>query len=182
MLLLLLVLRITGEAWSDGRCWSHRMQGKGLESRGQIRIRPAPCGWSIPEQTAGDSVRADLSSGRSASYMQAKYGETCERGRIMIRRTYIRKVEDRLERLENKIDHFRNQMTTPVGDIRDRIEQKTRDLRAKTEIVRKRIRAVEAAEASSWGRLKSAVDEGLKELGQVVDEAVERFRKTGSGD
>jgi len=100
----------------------------------------------------------------------------------MIRRTYIRKVEDRLERLENKIDHFRNQMTTPVGDIRDRIEQNTRDLRAKTEIVRKRIRAVEAAEASSWGRLKSAVDEGLKELGQVVDEAVERFRKTGSGD
>jgi hypothetical protein len=26
------------------------------------------------------------------------------------------------------------------------------------------------------------VEEGLKELGQAVDEAVERFRKTGSGD
>jgi hypothetical protein len=39
-----------------------------------------------------------------------------------------------------------------------------------------------AAEASTWGRLKSPVDEGLKELGKVVDEAVERFRKTGTGD
>jgi hypothetical protein len=26
------------------------------------------------------------------------------------------------------------------------------------------------------------VEEGLKELGQAVDDAVERFRKTGSGD
>ena len=100
----------------------------------------------------------------------------------MVRRAYIRKVEDRLERLENKIDHFRKQMTTPVGDIRDRIEQEIRDLGAKAQVVRKKIRAVEAAEASTWGRLKSSVDEGLKELERIVDDAVERFRKTGTGD
>jgi len=44
------------------------------------------------------------------------------------------------------------------------------------------VMAVAAAEASTWGRLKSPVDEGLKELGKVVDEAAERFRKTGTGD
>ena len=100
----------------------------------------------------------------------------------MVRRAYIRKVEDRLEGLEYKVDHFRKQMTTPAGDIRDRIEQEIRELRAKAEVVRKKIRAVEAAEASTWGRLKGAVDEGLEELGKVVDEAVEHFRKTGTGD
>ena len=100
----------------------------------------------------------------------------------MVRRAYIRKVEDQLERLVYKIDRFSKQMTPPVGDIRYRIEQEIRDLRAKAEGVRKKIRAVEAAEASAWGRLKSSVDEGLKELGKVVDEAVERFRKTGTGD
>jgi hypothetical protein len=100
----------------------------------------------------------------------------------MIRRTYVRKVEGRLGRLEDDIDHLRKRMETPVGDIVDRIDQETRDLRVKAEAVRKEIRAVEAAGASNWGRLKNAVDEGLKELGRAVDEAVERFRKTGSGD
>jgi len=100
----------------------------------------------------------------------------------MVRRAYIRKVEDRLERLENKFDYFRKQMATPVGDIREKIEQEIRDLRAKAGVVRKKIRIVEAAEASTWGRLKSTVDEGLKDLEKVVDEAIERFRKTGTGD
>ena len=100
----------------------------------------------------------------------------------MIRRAYIRKVDYRLERLENKIDYFRKQMAAPVGDIREKIEREIRDLRAKAEVVRTKIRDVETAEASTWGRLKSVVDEGLKELEKVVDEAIERFRKTGTGD
>jgi archaellum component FlaC len=54
----------------------------------------------------------------------------------MVRRAYLRKVEDRLERLENKIDYFRKQVATPVGDIREKIEQEIRDLRAKAEVVR----------------------------------------------
>ena len=100
----------------------------------------------------------------------------------MIRRAYVRKVEDRLERLEYDIDHLRKRMATPVGDIRDGSDREIRVLRAKSEVVRERIRTVEAAGASNWGRLKDSVEEGLKELGQVVGEAVERFRKTGSGE
>lgn len=100
----------------------------------------------------------------------------------MIRRAYIRKVEGRLERLEDDIDHLRKRMATPVGDIRDQIDRETRDLRSKAEVVRERIRVVEAAEGSNWGRLKNAVEEGLKELGQAVDIAIGRFRKTGAGD
>jgi hypothetical protein len=100
----------------------------------------------------------------------------------MIRRTYIRKVEDRLGRLEDDIEQLRKRMAMPVGDIGDRIDRETRGLRSKAEAVRSRIRAVEAAGASNWGHLKNAVDEGLKELGQAVDKVVGRFRRTGSGD
>jgi hypothetical protein len=100
----------------------------------------------------------------------------------MIRRTYVRKVEDRLERLEDDIDHLRKRMATPVSGFRVRIDQEIRDLRVKAEAVKKSIRAVEAAGASNWGHLKNAVEDGLKELGQAVDDAVERFRKAGSGD
>jgi hypothetical protein len=100
----------------------------------------------------------------------------------MIRKTYIRKMEGRLKRLEDDIDQLRNRMGTPEGDIRDRIDRETRDLRSKAEVVREGMRAVEAAGASSWGRLKNAVDEGLKELGQAIDKATDRFRETGSGD
>lgn len=100
----------------------------------------------------------------------------------MIRRAYIRKVEGRLERLEGDIDRLLKRMTTPVGDLRGRIDREIRDLQSKAETVRERIRAIDAAGASNWGRLKHAVEEGLQELGQAVDEAVARFRKTGSGD
>jgi len=100
----------------------------------------------------------------------------------MIRRAYVRKVEDRLERLEYDIDHLRKQMATPVGDIRDGSDREIRVLRTKSEAVRERIRTVEAAGASNWGHLKYSVEEELKELGQAVEEAAERFRKTGAGD
>lgn len=100
----------------------------------------------------------------------------------MIRRAYVRKVEDRLERLEYDIDHLRKRMATPLGDIRDGSDREIRVLRAKSEAVRERIRTVEAAGASNWGYLKYSVEEGLKVLGQAVDEAAERFRKTVSGD
>jgi hypothetical protein len=100
----------------------------------------------------------------------------------MIRKTYIRKVEDRLGRLEDDIGHLRKRIAPPMDDIGDRIDLEIRDLRSKADAVRKGIRAVETAGASNWGHLKKAVDEGLKELGQAIDKAVGRFRKTGSGD
>ena len=99
----------------------------------------------------------------------------------MIRRTYIRKVEARLERLVGDIEHLRKRIATPAGEIRDRIDLEIRDLGSKAEAVRDRVRAVEAAGESSWGLLKSAVDEGLKQLGQGIDEALEKVRKTGFG-
>ena len=100
----------------------------------------------------------------------------------MIRKTYIRKVEARLALLEEDIERLRNRMAAPVGEIRDRAEREILDLRMKTEAVRKRIRAVEAAGATNWGRLKNAVEEGLKDLGQAIDQTLEKLRKTGSGD
>lgn len=100
----------------------------------------------------------------------------------MIRRTYIRKVEGKLERLVDDIEQFRKRIAAPAGEIRERIDLEIRDLGSKAEAVRNRVRAVEAAGASNWGHLKNAVDEGLKQLGQSIDEAVEKLRKTGSGD
>lgn len=100
----------------------------------------------------------------------------------MIRRTYIRKVEDRLARLEEDIARLRDRMAAPLGEIKDRIDREFPDLRSKAEAVRKEIRAVEAAGATNWGRLKNGVDEGLKNLGQAIDQTVEKLRKTGAGD
>jgi Mg2+ and Co2+ transporter CorA len=99
----------------------------------------------------------------------------------MIRKTYIRKVEDRLARLEDDIDRLRDRMATPVGEIKDVIGREFRDLRPKAEAVRKKVRAVEAAGATNWGLLKNAVDEGLKDLGKAIDQIIENLRKTGSG-
>lgn len=99
----------------------------------------------------------------------------------MIRRTYVRKVEGQLARLEEDIDRIRDRMAAPVGEIKDRLDREITDLRSKAESVRGRVRAVEAAGATNWGRLKGAVEEGLKDLGKAIDQAVDTLRKTGSG-
>ncbi len=99
----------------------------------------------------------------------------------MIRRTYIRKVEGQLARLEEDIERLRDRMAAPVGEIKDRLDRELSDLRSRAEVVRKRVRAVEAAEAMNWGRLKDTVEEGLKDLGQAIDQALDTLRKTGSG-
>src|SRR5512142_1026325 len=99
----------------------------------------------------------------------------------MIRRTYIRKVEDRRARFEEEIDRRRDRRATQVGEIKGRIDREFPDLRAKAETVRKRVRDVEAAGATNWGHLKKAVDEGLKDLGQAIDQTLDKLRKTGSG-
>ena len=100
----------------------------------------------------------------------------------MIRRAYLNKVKQRLEDLEDDIGRLQKRLEGPMGVLGDRMDREGRNLRAKAESVREKIRAVEAAGASSWGRLKSAVDDGLKDLGRAIDEAVERIRKAGSGD
>ena len=40
---------------------------------------------------------------------------------------------------------------------------------------------MESSGATQWGRLKKAVDEGMKDLGQALDQALEKVRKTGAG-
>jgi len=104
-----------------------------------------------------------------------------KRRRDMIRKTYIRKVEDHLARLEADIDRLRDRMAAPAGGIKERIDRECTDLRSKAQAVRKSVRAVEAAGATNWGRLKNAVEAGLKELGQAIDQAIEKVRNTGSG-
>ncbi len=104
-----------------------------------------------------------------------------ERGKAMIRKTYIRKVEARLAQLEEDIDRLRNRMAAPVGEIKERIDREFADLRSKADDVRKRIRAVEASGETKWGRLKKTVDDGMKDLGHAFDQALEKVRKTGTG-
>jgi outer membrane murein-binding lipoprotein Lpp len=104
-----------------------------------------------------------------------------EGGRDMIRKTYVRKVEARLARLEEDIDRLRDRVAAPVGEIKERIDGEFPDLRSKAKAIRKQVRAVEEAGATNWGRLKNAVDEGLKDLGQAIDRTVEKLRKAGSG-
>ena len=72
-------------------------------------------------------------------------------------------------------------MAAPVGEIKDRLDREITDLRSKAESVRERVRSVESAGATNWGRMKYAVEEGLKDLGKAIDQAVDTLRKTGSG-
>jgi hypothetical protein len=93
-----------------------------------------------------------------------------------------RKGETRLARLEDGIDRLRNRIATPMGEIKERIDRDFPDLRSRAEAARTGVRAAEAAGASNRGRLKNAVDEGLKDLGHAIDQTLEKIRRTGSGN
>jgi len=99
----------------------------------------------------------------------------------MIRKTYIRKVEAQLAALEEDIGRLRDRLGVPVGEIKERFDREFADLRSKADDVRKRIRSVEESGATQWGRLKKAVDEGMKDLGHAIDRALDKVRKTGAG-
>lgn len=98
----------------------------------------------------------------------------------MIRNAYIRKAEERIERLVEEIDSLRKRAETATAEARTILGREADGIRAKAETVRKRIRDVRVAEATDWGRLKKGVEDSLGDLKQAVDGAVQRFRKTGS--
>jgi hypothetical protein len=100
----------------------------------------------------------------------------------MIRKAYVRRAHDRLERLEYDIEHLRKAAATPVSEIAERSDRERRDLLAQAEAVRTRIRAVETAGPSSWGPLKDAVDTGLRDLENAIRNAAERARRADSAD
>lgn len=137
---------------------------------------------------AGDGIKclrgalpfpeADTPLGRDGTAAEEDPGE---RGGVMIRKTYIRKVEARLVELEEDIGRLRDRVAAPVGEIMERVEREIVDLSSKAAAVRKRVHAVEEAGASNWGHLKKAVDDGIKDLGRAIDETLEKVRKTGSG-
>ena len=98
----------------------------------------------------------------------------------MIRNAYIRKIENRLERLTGEIDSAKSTTGDIAAEARSVFSQQVDGIRGKTETVRKRIREVRAAEASDWGRLKEGVEEALDDLKRSVDSTVQWLRKTGS--
>jgi hypothetical protein len=100
----------------------------------------------------------------------------------MIRSQYLRKMKDRLARLEYDIERLRARRGTPPEDVKAWIDRETDELMACADGVRKSMDAVAAAGESVWGRLKAPVDDGMRELGRRIDEAAERLRKTGSGE
>jgi len=100
----------------------------------------------------------------------------------MIRKAYLRKAQDRLERLEYDLEHLRKATATPVGEISARLDRERRGLMKGAEAVRDRIRAVESAGPSRWGPLKAAVEAGLRDLDQAVRDAAERVRRARSAD
>ena len=100
----------------------------------------------------------------------------------MIRNAYVRKIEERLDRLTREIDSVRSRAGEVTADARVRFNRQVDEIRVQAETVRKRVREVRDARTSDWGRLKKGVDEALDELKRSIDSAIQRLRKTGSDD
>ncbi len=98
----------------------------------------------------------------------------------MVRNAYLKKVEERLSRLDEEIDVLRKRAESTSAEARAMFVRQVASLQSQAESARERIRSVREAGAASWGVLKKGVDESIRDLRKGIDEAVQRFRKTGS--
>ncbi|RJP25829.1 MAG: hypothetical protein C4529_00055 [Deltaproteobacteria bacterium] len=99
----------------------------------------------------------------------------------MIRNAYLKKVESRLEHLREDIESLKRKADGATADVREIISRQSALLQAKADTARDRIKVVQAAGETSWGRLKKGADDALDDLKKAVDATFQRFRRTGTG-
>jgi hypothetical protein len=100
----------------------------------------------------------------------------------MIRNAYLKKVEERLHKLDSEIESIGKKAGAATFGVKTEISRQVDSLRKKSSIARDRIGDVRKAGAASWGHLKKHADDAVDDVRRELDEAIRKLRKTGSED
>ncbi|MGE5190197.1 MAG: hypothetical protein ACM3NF_09085 [Gemmatimonadota bacterium] len=96
----------------------------------------------------------------------------------MIRNAFLKKVEARLEALDDEIDRIVAKAEKAGADARIRYDEEIAALRMKREAARAKIREVRDAGGAGWGTLRGGVQDALDDLKTAIEQAIDRLRKS----
>lgn len=95
----------------------------------------------------------------------------------MIRRAYLKRVEDALDDWGREIDKLKVKAENAEKEAKGIYKEQLSVLRSRQEVAVDRLRVLSEARANDWGKFKSGVEESLKELKKSVENAIEKLRK-----
>lgn len=96
----------------------------------------------------------------------------------MIRKEYLKKVEERLAELGDEISRIRARAEKAEEGAKEKFREQLEILRSRQEKVRAELRTVREAGEAGWGAMKGGVERALGELKKAVDEALAKLRKS----
>lgn len=95
----------------------------------------------------------------------------------MLRKAYLKRIEQRLEHWEDEISTLRDKAGKLEANARKSYQEQLEVLRRRQNVARDRVRELSEAGADSWGKLKAGVEASVDDLKKAVENAIEKLRK-----
>jgi len=93
------------------------------------------------------------------------------------KKTYLRKMAERLEQLDAKVAELKAKTTKGGGEAKGEIDKKAADLTVKQQEARKKLQELKEASAEKWDSLKSRAEKAQHNLEEAVAKIVAKFKK-----
>lgn len=93
------------------------------------------------------------------------------------KKTYLRKMAERLEQLDVKVAELKARATKAGGEAKGEIDKKAADLTAKQQEAKQKLQELKEAGAEKWESLKSRAEKAQHNLEEAVTKIVAKFKK-----
>jgi nucleotide-binding universal stress UspA family protein len=97
------------------------------------------------------------------------------------KKAYQKKIEGQLKEWGAKIDELMAKAETSKAELKVKYRDQIQDLRAKQEIVQRKLRELRESGEETWGGLRAGIEKSLDELKNTSDRTLSKFKKRGEG-
>jgi hypothetical protein len=93
------------------------------------------------------------------------------------KKTYLRKLAERLEQLDAKMAELKAKAAKAGGEVKGEIDEKATELTTKQQEARQRLKELKEAGAEKWDSLKGRAEKAQHNLEEAVSKIVAKFNK-----
>jgi len=92
------------------------------------------------------------------------------------RKAYQEKIEGQLKEWAAKIDELKVKAGTSKAELKIKYEEQIKDLRAKQDVLEKKLQGLKESGGEAWDELKTGVEKSLDELKESFDQTITKFK------
>jgi len=93
------------------------------------------------------------------------------------KKSYLRKMAERLDQLDAKVAEFKSKGTKAKEDVKEGIDKKADELTAKQQEAWQKLQELKEAGAEKWDSLKSVAEKAQHNLEEAITRIVAKFKK-----